>query len=47
MYEGVIRDDRRREEKKQQRLLDLEESRKKRGVYEEVQSVVSANEKGR
>jgi len=44
MYKGVLRDDERRREKMRQRELDLEESRKKRELYEGVQSVKRAVE---
>lgn len=39
MYQGVLRDDERRKEKMLQRQTDLEESRKKREIYERVQNV--------
>ncbi|KAF8216615.1 hypothetical protein K438DRAFT_1558018 [Mycena galopus ATCC 62051] len=39
MYKGVLRDDERRREKMQQRQEDLEESRRKRELYEKVQQV--------
>ncbi|EKM81734.1 hypothetical protein AGABI1DRAFT_111994 [Agaricus bisporus var. burnettii JB137-S8] len=39
MYQGVLRDDERRKEKMRQRQTDLEESRKKREIYERVQNV--------
>ncbi|KAH8833109.1 hypothetical protein DL96DRAFT_1705133 [Flagelloscypha sp. PMI_526] len=41
MYAGVLRDDARRKQKQQQRLENLEESRRKRELYESVQSVPS------
>ncbi|KAJ7782013.1 hypothetical protein DFH07DRAFT_393520 [Mycena maculata] len=39
MYKGVLRDDERRREKMQQREADLQESRRKRELYEKVQRV--------
>ncbi|KAI4523824.1 hypothetical protein EV122DRAFT_221418 [Schizophyllum commune] len=39
MYQGVLRDDVRRREKMLQRQLDLEESKKKREIYERAQKV--------
>jgi len=39
MYKGVLRDDKRRREKMRQRKLDLEASKKKREIYESVQTV--------
>jgi protein PET117 len=39
MYQGVLRDDERRREKMRQRQAELEESRKKREIYERVQNV--------
>lgn len=39
MYEGVLRDDERRKEKQRQRTAELEESRRKREMYEGVQNV--------
>ncbi|KAJ7091444.1 hypothetical protein B0H15DRAFT_737071, partial [Mycena belliarum] len=39
MYKGVLRDDERRREKMKQRGDDLEESRRKRELYEKVQPV--------
>lgn len=39
MYEGVLRDDERRKEKQLQRKAELEESRRKREIYEGVQNV--------
>lgn len=39
MYEGVLRDDERRKEKQLQRKAELEESRRKREIYESVQNV--------
>ncbi|KAJ7654472.1 hypothetical protein DFH06DRAFT_1202544 [Mycena polygramma] len=39
MYKGVIRDDERRKQKMQQREEDLQESRRKRELYEKVQPV--------
>ncbi|KAJ7446766.1 hypothetical protein FB451DRAFT_992844, partial [Mycena latifolia] len=39
MYRGVLRDDERRRQKMQQREDDLEESRRKRELYERVQRV--------
>ncbi|KAJ7255501.1 hypothetical protein B0H12DRAFT_1016306 [Mycena haematopus] len=39
MYKGVLRDDERRRQKIQQRQADLEESKKKRELYEKVQHV--------
>ncbi|KAF5373321.1 hypothetical protein D9615_007420 [Tricholomella constricta] len=42
MYKGVLRDDERRREKMRQREQELEESRKKRELYERVQAVERA-----
>ncbi|KAJ7623139.1 hypothetical protein FB45DRAFT_753061 [Roridomyces roridus] len=39
MYKGVLRDDERRKEKMLQREADLEESKRKREIYERVQRV--------
>ncbi|KAJ7696563.1 hypothetical protein B0H17DRAFT_1053704 [Mycena rosella] len=39
MYKGVLRDDERRRQKMEQRGKDLEESRRKRELYEKVQPV--------
>jgi PET assembly of cytochrome c oxidase, mitochondrial len=39
MYQGVLRDDERRAKKLQERREQLEESAKKREVYESVQRV--------
>jgi protein PET117 len=39
MYQGVLRDDERRKEKMKQRVEDLEESKRKREIYERVQKV--------
>lgn len=39
MYKGVLRDDDRRREKMRQRQDELEESRRKRELYERVQAV--------
>ncbi|KAH9840061.1 uncharacterized protein C8Q71DRAFT_745652 [Rhodofomes roseus] len=39
MFQGVLRDDERRREKTRQRELDLQESHRKREIYERVQSV--------
>ncbi|KAJ6518901.1 hypothetical protein C8R45DRAFT_806385 [Mycena sanguinolenta] len=39
MYKGVLRDDERRKQKMQQRKDDLEESKRKRELYEKVQQV--------
>ncbi|KAJ7504289.1 hypothetical protein B0H11DRAFT_510247 [Mycena galericulata] len=39
MYKGVVRDDERRRQKMKQREADLEESRRKRELYERVQRV--------
>ena len=39
MYKGVLRDDERRREKMQQRELELQESLRKRELYERVQRV--------
>ncbi|RDB23603.1 hypothetical protein Hypma_008998 [Hypsizygus marmoreus] len=44
MYKGVLRDDERRREKMRQREADLEESRRKREIYERVQAVKQASE---
>ncbi|KAG6918981.1 hypothetical protein DXG01_010220 [Tephrocybe rancida] len=44
MYKGVLRDDERRRKKLKQREEDLEESRRKRELYERVQSVEKAPE---
>ncbi|GLB41689.1 putative PET assembly of cytochrome c oxidase, mitochondrial [Lyophyllum shimeji] len=44
MYKGVLRDDERRREKMRQRQLDLEASRKRREIYERVQTVEPATE---
>ncbi|EPT01001.1 hypothetical protein FOMPIDRAFT_1121508 [Fomitopsis schrenkii] len=41
MFQGVLRDDERRREKMRQREQDLQESIRKRDVYERVQSVSS------
>ncbi|EKM50491.1 uncharacterized protein PHACADRAFT_129738 [Phanerochaete carnosa HHB-10118-sp] len=39
MFKGVLRDDERRREKMQQRQAELEESQRKRVLYEQVQHV--------
>jgi protein PET117 len=39
MYKGVLRDDERRKEKMLQRQAELAESRRKREIYERVQTV--------
>ncbi|KAJ6619885.1 hypothetical protein B0H10DRAFT_1127779 [Mycena sp. CBHHK59/15] len=39
MYKGVIRDDERRKEKMRQREADLQESKRKRELYERVQPI--------
>ncbi|KAJ7281425.1 hypothetical protein C8J57DRAFT_1297579 [Mycena rebaudengoi] len=39
MYKGVIRDDERRTEKMRQREADLQESKRKRELYERIQTV--------
>jgi len=39
MYKGVLRDDERRRQKMLQRQAELEESRRKRDVYERIQTV--------
>lgn len=39
MYQGVLRDEERRKEKMQQRQAELEESQRKRALYEQVQRV--------
>jgi protein PET117 len=39
MYQGVLRDDERKREKMRQRQAELEESRKKREIFERVQDV--------
>ncbi|KZV96811.1 hypothetical protein EXIGLDRAFT_765046 [Exidia glandulosa HHB12029] len=39
MYMGVVRDDERRKQKQLQRQQELEESQRKRAVYEAVQPV--------
>ncbi|KAG6888294.1 hypothetical protein C0992_008936 [Termitomyces sp. T32_za158] len=39
MYQGVLRDDERRRQKMKQREEDLQESRRKREIYERVQTV--------
>ncbi|EIN09504.1 hypothetical protein PUNSTDRAFT_101340 [Punctularia strigosozonata HHB-11173 SS5] len=39
MYQGVLRDDERRLQKMRQRQAELEESQRKREVYERVQRV--------
>ena len=39
MFKGVLRDDERRKEKMQQRQTELEESQRKRALYEQVQHV--------
>ncbi|KAF9454302.1 hypothetical protein P691DRAFT_797855 [Macrolepiota fuliginosa MF-IS2] len=44
MYQGVLRDDERRREKMRQRQAELEESRRKREVYERVQNVPKAKD---
>lgn len=43
MYQGVLRDDERRKEKMRQRQAELEESQRKRALYERVQHVASAD----
>jgi len=45
MYQGVLRDDERRREKMRQRQAELEESRRKREVYESVQNVPKAEDR--
>lgn len=42
MYAGVLRDDERRKEKMRRREEELEESMKKRAIYERVQHVTNA-----
>ncbi|KAG5721353.1 hypothetical protein E4T56_gene12969 [Termitomyces sp. T112] len=44
MYQGVLRDDERRRQKMKQREEDLQESRRKREVYERVQTVEKSSE---
>ncbi|EAU90491.1 hypothetical protein CC1G_00875 [Coprinopsis cinerea okayama7 len=44
MYQGVIRDDERRREKLRQRQLELEESQRKRELYERYQKVEKASD---
>ncbi|KAL9713530.1 hypothetical protein Ac2012v2_003141 [Leucoagaricus gongylophorus] len=39
MYKGVLRDDERRREKMLQRQTEFEESRRKREIYERIQTV--------
>ncbi|KAG5638134.1 hypothetical protein H0H81_001653 [Sphagnurus paluster] len=39
IYQGVLRDDERRREKMRQREKDLDDSKKKRELYEQVQTV--------
>ena len=39
MYQGVLKDDERRKEKQKKREADLQESLRKRGEYERVQTV--------
>ncbi|THV02461.1 hypothetical protein K435DRAFT_653293 [Dendrothele bispora CBS 962.96] len=39
MYQGVIKDDERRRDKMRQRQDELEESRRKREIYERAQTV--------
>ncbi|KAG6868742.1 hypothetical protein C0993_011321 [Termitomyces sp. T159_Od127] len=39
MYQGVLRDDERRKQKMKQREEALQESRRKREIYERVQTV--------
>ncbi|KAF5362258.1 hypothetical protein D9756_002321 [Leucocoprinus leucothites] len=39
MYKGVLRDDERRKAKMLQRQADFEESRRKREIYERVQTI--------
>lgn len=41
MYKGVLRDDERRREKTRKREMDLQESLRKRELYERVQKVGS------
>lgn len=41
MYKGVLKDDKRRKEKMQKREEDLQESIRKRELYERVQKVTS------
>ncbi|TFY56270.1 hypothetical protein EVG20_g8997 [Dentipellis fragilis] len=43
MYKGVIRDDERRKQKMMQRQAELEESQRKRQLYERVQAVPPAD----
>lgn len=44
MYLGVLRDDERRREKMRRREEDLQESLRKRALYEAVQHVSSSTE---
>ncbi|KAG6861441.1 hypothetical protein C0995_016532 [Termitomyces sp. Mi166 len=44
MYQGVLRDDERRRQKMKQREEDLQESKRKREIYERVQTVEKALE---
>ena len=44
MYQGVLRDDARRKEKMRQREAELEESQRKRALYEQVQHVSATPE---
>jgi len=39
MYKGVLRDEERRQEKMRQREEELQESRRKREIYERLQQV--------
>ncbi|KAJ8086988.1 hypothetical protein AAF712_013609 [Marasmius tenuissimus] len=39
MYQGVLKDDERRREKMQQRQADFDESKRKREIYEKVQTI--------
>ncbi|KAH9933379.1 uncharacterized protein B0H18DRAFT_870628 [Fomitopsis serialis] len=43
MFQGVLRDDERRREKMHQREQDLQESLRKREIYERVQSVSNSS----
>lgn len=42
MYKGVLRDDERRLEKMRKRQEELEESNRKRAIYQRVQNVPSS-----
>jgi len=39
MYQGVLKDDERRREKMQQRQAEFDESKRKREIYEQVQTI--------